>query len=84
VGLTAEINRLRRIGAEFEMTVPLVGTGCGRDIQATLANVLCANGIRAISRGYDHSPLPSGVDVAVEYDRARTPCPRRLHDPKNQ
>lgn len=68
MGLTAEINRLRRIGAEFEMTVPLVGTGTGRDVQATLAAVLSANGVRAICRGYDSSPLPPGVDVAVEYD----------------
>jgi hypothetical protein len=50
------------------MTVPLVGTGSGRDIQETLARVLSANGIRAIARGYDHSLLPNGVDIAVEYD----------------
>jgi hypothetical protein len=50
------------------MTVPLVGTGSGHDIQATLARVLTANGIRAISRSYDHSLLPPGADIAVEYD----------------
>ncbi|HEX2973114.1 MAG TPA: amidoligase family protein [Tepidisphaeraceae bacterium] len=66
--LTAELNRTRRIGCEYEMTVPLVGTGSGRDVQETLARVLTANGIRAIARGYDHSLLPNGVDVAVEYD----------------
>lgn len=66
--LTAELNRTRKIGAEFEMTVPLVGRGTGADVQMMLANILSANGIRAISRGYDHTILPPTVDVAVEYD----------------
>jgi hypothetical protein len=66
--LTAEINRSRRIGVEYEMTVPLVGNGSGMDVQRTLANVLTANGIRAIARGYSHELVPDGVDVAVEYD----------------
>lgn len=38
------------------------------DVQRTLANVLTANGIRAIARGYSHAPLPFNVDVGVEYD----------------
>lgn len=50
------------------MTVPLVGRGSGEDVQSTLSSVLTANGIRAIVRGYNNSPLPDGVDVAVEYD----------------
>ena len=62
----AELNRSRRIGVEHEMTVPLVGTGTGTDVQRTLADVLTANGLRAIARGYSHSPLPDGVDLAVE------------------
>lgn len=66
--LTATLNRTRKIGAEYEMTVPLVGTGSGRDVQESLARVLTANGIRAIARGYDHSLLPPGIDIAVEYD----------------
>ncbi len=66
--LTAELNMHRRMGAEFEMAVPLVGSGSGADIQRTLAEVLTANGIRAIHRGYSHAAVPSGTDVAVEFD----------------
>ena len=66
--LTAQLNRTRRIGAEYEMTIPLVGRGSGSDVQHVLAGVLTANGVRAVARGYDHSLLPPGVDVAVEYD----------------
>ena len=66
--LTAELNKTRRIGCEYEMTIPLIGTGSGHDVQQTLANVLTANGIRAIARPYDHTLLPRNTDVAVEYD----------------
>ena len=66
--LTAELNRTRRIGCEYEMTVPLVGSGSGADVQRTLAHVLTANGLPAISRGYSHEPIPGGVDLAVEFD----------------
>ena len=66
--LVAELNPLRRIGAEFEMCVPLVGRGNGNDVQQTLADVLTANGIRAVARSYQHTPVPDGVDVAVEHD----------------
>lgn len=68
MSLTAELNLTRKIGAEYEMAVPLVGVGTGRDVQQTLANVLTANGIRAIARGYDHSLLEDSIDVAVETD----------------
>jgi hypothetical protein len=66
--LAAEINRTRRIGVEYEATVPLVGTGSGQDVQRTLAAVLTANGLRAVARGYSHDPLPPNTDLAVEYD----------------
>jgi hypothetical protein len=66
--LIAELNRSRRIGTEYEMTLPLVGRGTGDDVQRVLADVLSANGIRAMVRGYDHTLLPPGIDVAVEYD----------------
>src|SRR5688572_20090872 len=66
--LIAALNKNRTIGAEYEMTCPLVGAGSGTDVQQTLATVLSANGIRAIAREYSHAPLPSGTDVAVEYD----------------
>ena len=66
--LTAELNRTRRIGCEFEMTVPLVGKGCVSDVQEVLAEVLGKNGICATFRPYDNSLVPNGVDVAVEYD----------------
>lgn len=66
--LSAELNRGRWIGVEYEMTLPLVGSGAGPDIQRVLAEVLTANGLRAIARGYSHSPIPPGIDLAVEYD----------------
>lgn len=66
--LRAELNRHRQIGVEYEMTLPLVGTGNGTDIQRTLAEVLTSNGLPAIHRGYCHNGLPEGVDLAVEYD----------------
>jgi hypothetical protein len=66
--LIATVNRTRRIGCEYEATVPLVGTGSGHDVQRTLASVLSANGLRSIARGYSHDPLPPGADLAVEYD----------------
>lgn len=66
--LIAELNPYRRMGAEFEMTVPRLGSGNGSDVQRTLAQVLSANGVAAIARGYQHTPVPEGMDVAVESD----------------
>lgn len=66
--LIADISRTRTIGAEFEMTMPCVGTGGGMDVQWTLASVLTANGIRAVARPYSHEPVPANADVAVEFD----------------
>jgi len=66
--LSASLNQNRTIGAEYEMTVPLVGTGDGSDIQQTLAQVLSANGVHAVARPYSHAPVPHNADVAVEYD----------------
>ena len=66
--LAVAVNRTRTIGVEYEATVPLVGAGCGQDVQRTLAGVLTANGLRAVARGYRHDPLPPGMDLAVEYD----------------
>jgi hypothetical protein len=40
----------------------------GTSVQQSLAQVLTDNGLRAISRGYSHLPLPDGVDLAVETD----------------
>ena len=66
--LSAELNRSRGIGVEYEMCLPLVGTGGGNDVQQVVARVLTANGLPAIARGYSHAPLPAGIDLAVEYD----------------
>ena len=66
--LSAQLNMNRRMGAEFEMTIPLVGSGNGTDIQQILANVLTANGVPAIHRGYSNAILPTNIDVAVECD----------------
>jgi len=70
--LVAELNRTRRIGCEFEMAVPLVGLGSGADVQSIMAEILGKNGITAISRPYDNSPLPRGVIVAIEHDSSIT------------
>lgn len=66
--LNAEIDRSRRIGTEFEFTLPQIGSGTGDDVRRTLAEVLTANGLPAIARGYSHRPLPDGIDLAIEYD----------------
>ena len=66
--LTAELNRSRKLGVEYEMAFPLVGAGGGNDVQRMLAHVLTTNGLRAVARGYSHDPLPAGVDLAVEHD----------------
>ena len=58
----------RRIGVEHEMAVPLVGSGTGADVQRTIAQVLSANELCAVYRGYSHQPLSQGVDLAVECD----------------
>ena len=50
------------------MTVPLVGTGNGLDVQRTIASVLTQNGIRSCARPYSHAPVPAGFDLAVESD----------------
>ena len=50
------------------MTVPLIGVGSGIDVQRSLASVLHANGLRAVARPYCHSPVPAGIDFAVESD----------------
>ena len=65
--LIAELNRTRRIGAEYEMSVPLIGTGTGRDVQHTLASILSSNQIHSTSRGYSHRKVEP-YDCAIEYD----------------
>jgi hypothetical protein len=68
MGLSAELNMTRRFGVEHEMTLPLVGRGSGSDIQHCLANILTANGIRAVARDYSHDPVPADADICVERD----------------
>jgi hypothetical protein len=52
------------------MTVPLVGSGNGMDIQRALAQALTANGVRAMARSYSHDPLHNNTDIAVEFDNS--------------
>ena len=66
--LFAELNLNRKLGCEFEMTVPRIGSGSGNDVQQSIARCLSANGVRAVARSYQHSPVPDRCDVAVEYD----------------
>lgn len=73
MGLVSVLNQSRLIGSEFEGYIILTGGNDGRAAQQALADALTANGIRAIARGYDHSPLPQGVTVAVEYDSSIVP-----------
>ena len=69
MGLEAKLDcPPRTMGAEFECTVPLVGTGSTLDVQRQIASILSANGIRAGFRGYSHSPVPANMDVLVETD----------------
>ena len=66
--LIAELNRTRRLGVEFEFAIPQIGSGDGSDVRRILADILTQNGITAVARGYSHQPVPSGRDVAIEYD----------------
>lgn len=66
--LVAELSRNRRLGVEFEVAVPQVGAGQSDDVRRTLAQVLSANGVPSVVRGYSHRAVPEGSDVAVEYD----------------
>ena len=67
--LSAELNRnSRRLGCEFEVAVPQVGGGQSDDVRKVIAQVLSANNVPAVSRGYSHRPVPDAADVCVEYD----------------
>ena len=66
--LVAELNHSRKLGVEYEMTVPRVGSGNCGDVQSSIQQVLSSNGLNAVARGYSQSPLPPGVDLGVEYD----------------
>ena len=66
--LIAELNRTRRIGCEYEMTVPVVGSGGAVAVRQTLARVLSANGLAAIARDYTHAAVPDGYQICIESD----------------
>lgn len=67
MALVAELNRDGRLlGVEHEFSAVCVGNGSGMDVQRSIAEVLSANGVRSVARGY--SPTPFTEDVAVEYD----------------
>jgi hypothetical protein len=67
--LVSELNRnSRRLGCEFEVAVPQVGGGQSDDVRKVIAQVLSANDVPAVARGYSHRPVPDGADVCVEYD----------------
>lgn len=67
--LSAELDRTRTIGVEHEFSLPVVSrTSSAMDAQHAIAEVLTANGIRAIARGYSHAPVPEHIDIAVETD----------------
>jgi hypothetical protein len=66
MALVADLNRERLLGVEHEFSAVCVGNGSGMDVQRSIAEVLSANGIASMARGYDHSPFSQ--DIAVEYD----------------
>lgn len=66
--LSSELSRNRRLGVEFEMVIPQIGGGVSADVREVIAQVLTANGVPAVARGYSHRPIPHGADVCVEYD----------------
>jgi len=66
--LNAELSRNRRLGVEFEMVIPQIGGGVSDDVRKVIAQVLTANDVPAVARGYCHRPVPHGADVCVEYD----------------
>ncbi len=72
MALSAQLDRTRKIGAEYECAIPIIGAGDGRAVQDTVANILSNNGIRACSRPYQHSPIPTGCDICIEQDSSIT------------
>lgn len=66
--LISDLNRSRRLGVEFEFTIPQIGSGDSGDVRRTLADILTSNGISAIARGYSQRAVPLDRDVVVEYD----------------
>ena len=67
--LSSELNRdSRRLGCEFEVAVPMVGGEESNAVRKLIAQVLSANGVPALARGYSHRPVPEGADVCIEYD----------------
>jgi hypothetical protein len=65
--MIAQVNKQRRLGVEYEMVFCSHGNS-GSNVQNSLAQVLTTNGLPAIARGYSHTTLPVGTDLAVEYD----------------
>jgi len=72
MSLIAQLDRNRKIGAEVEAAIPIIGSGDGHSVQETIAHILTANGVRACSRPYQPSPIPANCDIAVEYDSSIT------------
>jgi len=68
MGLISSLNRTRKIGAEYECAVPIIGAGGGHDVQETIASILSRNGINACARNYSHAPVPNNCDIVVESD----------------
>lgn len=66
--LSADLNRQRKLGCEYEFSIPIVGQGESHGAQQTIAQVLSANGLPAIARGYSHYPITPPYVLAVEND----------------
>ncbi len=66
--LIAELNKTRRLGVEFEFVFPQLATADSADARRVFAEILTANGLSAVARGYSHAPVPQGSDLCIEYD----------------
>lgn len=66
--LVAELNRNRRLGCEWEFALPQLTSADSSDVRRVFAEILTANGLPAVARGYSHAPVPPGIDFCIEYD----------------
>ena len=63
---TAELNRSRRLGCEYEFA--LIDSGQATQAREMIAAVLTANGLSAVARSYSSFPLQPPHVLAVEQD----------------
>lgn len=65
---TAELNRSRKLGVEYEFSIPVLSTGTAHAAREVLASVLTQNGLPTVARPYCQTPLQPPHVLAVEHD----------------